>query len=64
MNLKCFIKGHDYQKVKEHQLEEDLHDMFLASNYGTAVSYYEYDLYQCPRCLKQKRIYTGERILR
>jgi len=62
MNLRCFTKGHTYTKIKEHQLEEDFKEMFYASNWGTSVTYYEYDLYQCDICLKQKRVYTGNRI--
>jgi len=59
MNFKCISNGHNYEKIREDWVG-DLQDEFYASNYGTSVKYFSYDVFRCNRCLKEKRVYNGK----
>lgn len=63
MNLKCLINGHTYQKVREIEIG-NFKDEMMASNYNTSIQYSGYDVYQCSRCLKEKRILNGKSEIR
>ena len=58
MVIKCIIHGHAYVKIDTIWIN-DAHDEMLASNYGGSIRAYSYDVYQCGRCLSEKRVATG-----
>jgi hypothetical protein len=61
MGLYCLTQGHEYEKINDVELwEDDLQDSFMATNNANwVVKSCGFDLYRCKKCLKEKRVYTG-----
>lgn len=61
MNLRCLIDGHQYESIRK-DWQFDFDDMFHATNDCplAPVRYYEYEIFRCKRCLKEKLVYTGK----
>jgi hypothetical protein len=59
MNLNCLLHGHTYEKIGTRWIN-NMQDEYQATNIGGMIKSYEYEIYRCTRCLKEKLIYTGK----
>lgn len=61
MKLFCLFHGHKYKFIKE-IFKEDSQDAFHASNFGTGIMSYGFDILRCSKCGKQIQKSNGKRV--